>query len=122
MQGKKSRSAIKKSRSVHGISSALARQMGKISFDPLLQDFASGRECCALVEMTLRRAKANVIARSNAVPATEDNDFHGCQSLATTVRRKIDKMSDINFLRDRRLSYPRLSAHLTMLRGGRCTT
>jgi hypothetical protein len=55
--------------------------------------------------------------------ATESKDFHGCQSLAPIVRRKIDKMSDINFLRISRLSYPRLVAHLTMLlamlRGGR---
>src|SRR3977135_4285665 len=51
------------------------------------------------MEMTLRRAKANVIDRSSAVPTTEDNGVHGCQTLATTVRRKIDKMSDINFLR-----------------------
>src|SRR5262249_24352468 len=32
-------------------------------------------------------------------PAIEEHEFHGWQFLASTVRRKIDKMSDINFLR-----------------------
>src|SRR5262245_6059724 len=31
--------------------------------------------------------------------ATEDNDFQGYQILASTVRRKLEKMSNINFLR-----------------------
>jgi len=70
----------KKSRLVHGISSALARWMGKSSVDPTCQDFAFGRECCALIEMTLRRARATVIDRSNAVPATDGHDFHGAKS------------------------------------------
>src|SRR3979490_3341129 len=62
------------------------------------------------MEMTLLRAKANVIDRSNVVPATEDNDFHGCQTLATTVRRKIDKMSDINFLRVSEAQLPKTAS------------
>ena len=70
------------------------------------------------MEMTLRRAKANVIDRSNAVPATEDNDFQGCQTLATTVRRKIDRMSDINFLRVSEAQLPKTVSSSYYARGG----
>src|SRR5882724_9395826 len=97
--------------------------MGEISVDPPWQDFAPGRECCSLMEMTLRRANANVIDRSNAVPTTEDTDFHGCQTLATTVRRKIDKMSDINFLRVSQAQLPKIvSPSYYDARRGRCCT
>jgi hypothetical protein len=43
------------------------------------------------------------------VPATEIevNGFIGCQFLAGTVRRKIDKMSDINFLRVSEVQLPK---------------
>src|SRR5690242_5998649 len=39
--------------------------------------------------------------------ATEDNDFSGYQVFGSTVRRKRDKMSDINFLRVSEAQLPR---------------
>src|SRR5262245_16881685 len=55
------------------------------------------------------------------MPATEEDDFHGCQSLGGTVRRKIDKMWDINFLRVSEAQLPKtVSSSYYAARRGRC--